>query len=87
MSKLLSCPGCGHEFSAPPPDTMGGRISYARKEKWMDQKDLAKALGLSQGQVSRIESGRSLLNSDQIVIVAKCLGVTANYLLGVDDDQ
>lgn len=46
------------------------RFKLLRKKKKVSQKELAQAMGLSQGAVSKIENGKLRLRADQLPIIA-----------------
>ena len=52
-----------------------------RKKKGFTQSEVADMLKLSQAQYYRLESGKSLLNSNQIIELCKLYGCTPNDLL------
>jgi transcriptional regulator with XRE-family HTH domain len=54
---------------------MGRRIAAFRKARGMSMRELGRLAGLSQGQVSRIESGRQGLRSETLFRIAKALRV------------
>ena len=67
----------------------GERIKEARKQAKMSQEILAARLqlrGLQMGQmaVSRIETGKRRVPDFVLPIIADALGVTTDWLLGVD---
>jgi transcriptional regulator with XRE-family HTH domain len=57
-------------------------LQRIRKEKGMSQKELADALGVTQGTVSAWESGRWDPTVENLRAVAKVLGVTVDELIG-----
>ena len=57
-------------------------LQRMRKEKGMSQKELADALGVTQGTVSAWESGRWDPTVENLRAVAKVLGVTVDELIG-----
>ena len=56
-------------------------LQRIRKEKGMSQKELADALGVTQGTVSAWESGRWDPTVENLRAVAKVLGVTVDELI------
>jgi transcriptional regulator with XRE-family HTH domain len=56
-------------------------LQRIRKEKGMSQKELADALGVTQGTVSAWESGRWDPTVENLRAVAKVLGVTVDELV------
>ncbi len=70
----------------------GVRVKEARKRAKMSQEILAAKLqvrGLQMGQmaISRIEIGKRVVPDFEIPILADALGVTANWLLGIDTEN
>lgn len=63
------------------------RIAEAREKKHMTQAQLAAAIGSSQQQVARWESGNGDVKASVIVKLSAALGVTISYLLGLSDDD
>ena len=59
-------------------------IKYYRKERQMTQEKLAELTGLTQGQIVRIEQGKTDIGLEQIEIFAKALGVKPYELLPED---
>lgn len=68
--------------------TIQVRLKRAREEKGMSQRAVARAAGISQSTYSDLErgdgTGRSL---ETFARVAKTLGASADYLLGVDESE
>jgi len=62
---------------------LGSAISAARKSADMTQADLAAALGVRQGTVSRYEAGECLVSSVQLREIEKALGVEAGSLMAI----
>ena len=64
--------------------TIGERIVDLRESKNMKQKVLAKRLGITAGQLSRIEKGETTtLSSDILIGLTKEFNVSADYILGL----
>lgn len=61
------------------------RIKMLRTENHISQSRLAKALGVSQKAVSLWESGDRVPCATAIASLAKYFGVSADYLLGLDE--
>ena len=59
-------------------------IKKYRKEKHMTQEQLAQLTGLTQGQIVRIEQGKTDIGLEQIEIFAKALDVKPYELLPED---
>ncbi len=65
---------------------LGRLIAQKRKEKGIDQEEMARRVGVSRSTWSRIESGSSALNMDQLARAASALGIPLGELmLEVDD--
>lgn len=58
------------------------RIINLRELNDMTQKDLAEKTNINKSVMNRIESGERALRDDEIVRIAKVLGVSTDYLLG-----
>lgn len=61
------------------------KLKEYREVAKLSQRELAKLMGLSQGQVWRIEAGESLPNSNQILQLCKIFKITPNDLFGIKD--
>ena len=64
---------------------IGQRINSALAMSDVKQKDLAAYLGVQDNQVSYFCSGRRTPNAEQIISIAKHLGFSSDYLLGLSD--
>ena len=81
----------GPDFGATMPNAMaqesiGKRIRRVRIEGEIQQGEVAKAAGVSQPRMSAIERGGGDISSSQLRDIAACLGVSADYLLGVESE-
>lgn len=63
---------------------IGQRLAELRKAKGLTQVDIASALGIAQGLVSKYERGDRLLHGELIIEFARLLGVSADDILGID---
>jgi transcriptional regulator with XRE-family HTH domain len=68
---------------------LGERIASIRKAKpGLTQERLAAAAGVRQSHISRIESGDiKNVRGDILAKIAQALGVSADYLLGLGDED
>ena len=66
--------------------TVGGRIKLARVAKGLKQSELAEMLGLAASTVALYEQNRREPNLKTVVKLAKCLGLSLDYLLGYDEE-
>ena len=57
-----------------------------RAGKGLSQKKLAEIVGVSPGNVSDWESGKTKPGYVALAALARCFGVSADYLLGLTDD-
>lgn len=69
------------------PDVIGQRIQTARLAAGLSQRDVAKALAVSQVAVSYWERGENLKPIQRVGRLAELLGLTADELLGVGHDE
>ena len=68
------------------PGTPGERISDLCNGRGISQKELAKRIGISAPQMSRIVSGETkTVNSDILMAVAKQFKVSTDYILGLTE--
>ena len=63
--------------------TMCDRLRAARLDADMEQKELARLLGITQQQYSLYETGRRRLPAEMLATLCRALGVSADYLLGL----
>ena len=71
---------------------IGGRIRQARKAAGLNQKQLSERLELipvyiCRGSISRIENGKRAITDIEIYDIAQVLGVSFNYLFGLEDSE
>lgn len=64
-------------------ETLGKRLARLRRERGLNQTQLAARLGVSQSNVSEYEHDRVRLHSDLIVTLTAILRVSADELLGI----
>ena len=63
-------------------ENLGARISEARKNKKIFQKELAQKLGVAKSTISGYEAGFRKPDPDTLLKLAKELDVTVDYLVG-----
>lgn len=63
--------------------TMCDRLRAARLDADVEQKELARLLGITQQQYSLYETGRRRLPAEMLAPLCRALGVSADYLLGL----
>ena len=62
------------------------RLKELRGEKHIGQNALAKALKLSNASLSYWETGKQIPSAEAIFKLARYFNVSADYLLGLNDD-
>ena len=65
--------------------TIGERIKEIRNENKLNQSEFGKSISVSQDTVSLWEKGKSLPNTEYVILICKRYNVTADYLLGLED--
>jgi transcriptional regulator with XRE-family HTH domain len=73
-------PDSFHELKA---EDLGARLRAVRELSGADQRDVAKAAGLSRRELQAAERGAKRLTSDELHALAGALGVDADVLVGV----
>lgn len=63
----------------------GKIIRELRQEKGLSQSQLAEQLNISQNNISKYEREKLDLSTDMIIKLCEFFGVTAGYLLGIED--
>lgn len=61
------------------------RFKELKKESGLSEKKLGKILGVSDATICRWENGKSDIKSEDLLKVAKFFGVSADYLIGLED--
>lgn len=64
---------------------VGEIIQLLRDENGLNQKELAKKVGLSQSVMNRIELGTRPVRDEELKKIAEVLDTTTDYLLGASD--
>ena len=62
------------------------RLKTFRKLNKLTQQELAKVLGTTREQFYLYETGKRELRESQIVTICKHFKITADYLLGIDEE-
>ena len=63
----------------------GERLKLMREKLGLSQDELAERLGLGQAQINRYEQNKNDPSSETLVLLARHLEVTTDYLLGIVD--
>lgn len=66
--------------------SVGARLKESRKAANFTQKQAADFLGILQPAYARYESGAIELDYAKLVALCKLYGVSADFLLGLEDD-
>lgn len=66
-------------------DIFAVRLREQRLEKGLKQKQLAEAVGTTDDSIYSWEKGRSQPSVEQIRLLCKCLNISADYLIGLED--
>lgn len=66
---------------------LGRRISDLLRSKGMQQRELAKRIGLTEATMSRYISGERDPKPEVIANIATALHTTSDYLLGIEPDE
>ena len=68
--------------------TFGERILLRRRRRGLTQRELAQAAGMNANTLARVERGEVKDLAGQLVAgLARALGCTSDYLLGLTDDD
>jgi transcriptional regulator with XRE-family HTH domain len=62
------------------------RLLLARRRASVSQSELAKRTGMYASDISKMERGRMLPTAPRLRRLAEALGVSADYLLGLQED-
>ena len=67
---------------------VGQRVRRVRRAQDLTQRDLAQRSGLNVITISRLDKGTAkAVYADTVAVLAKALGISANYLLGLTDKE
>lgn len=66
-------------------NTIGKRIKMLREDERLNQKELAKALNISNTTLSQYETGQRTPSDDIKIKLANFFNVSTDYLLGITD--
>lgn len=62
------------------------RLLELRKERELSQRDMARALNISQGTYNNWENSNTQPSIEQLIALARFFGVSVDYLIGNSDD-
>ena len=63
------------------------RVKALMKEQGMTQRELARRSGLTEASVCKYLSGARTPQAEAVILLAKALGTTSDYLLGIKRDE
>ena len=63
------------------------RMRNLREDRDLKQKEVAKVINKSQQGYSHIEEGRAELKIDDLIKLCRFYGVSADYMIGLDDNE
>lgn len=64
---------------------VGQRIREIRYESKLNQSEFGQSISVSQDTISLWENGKSLPNTEFIILICKKYNVSADYLLGLEE--
>jgi transcriptional regulator with XRE-family HTH domain len=67
-------------------ETVGERVLLLRRRKGWTQPELAHEAGMGITTLNRVENAHASMTMEKVVALAKILGTSADYLLGLSDD-
>ena len=59
------------------------RIRELREDRDLSQTDIAKVIGTTQQQYSKIETGRADISAEKLVRLARFYNISIDYILGL----
>lgn len=62
------------------------RLFELRSERELSQRDMAKALNISQGTYNNWENSNTQPSIEQLIALSKFFGVSVDYIIGNSDD-
>jgi transcriptional regulator with XRE-family HTH domain len=69
------------------PEGIGKRIRFVRERRGITQLWLAQRAGISKQGMYAIETGKADPRATRLAMIAKALRVSADYLLGLKDEE
>jgi transcriptional regulator with XRE-family HTH domain len=65
--------------------SLGNKLRHLRSEKGYSQENVAEDLDITQAGYSKIESGKTTINTEQLTTLCKLFNVTPNFLLDYNE--
>src|ERR1039457_4989058 len=69
------------------PKVIGARIKEKRQQIKLSQKELAEKIEVTPSAINQYEKGDKIPSSEKIISLAKTLGISSDYLLGVSEED
>ena len=66
-------------------ETFAERLRELRKDRLLSQEALSKETGIGRPCISRWEANQTIINGQQLIVLAKYFNVSTDYLLGLVD--
>ena len=66
---------------------MSYRIRELREDRDLSQGTVAELIGTTQQQYSKIETGKSDINGEKLIILAEFYNVSVDFILGLIDER
>ena len=63
------------------------KLKEIRENRGLTQEQIGKIINVTRSQVSKYESGSRMLNQQQIIDLVKALNTTADYFLGLSQNE
>jgi transcriptional regulator with XRE-family HTH domain len=67
-------------------EIVGERVTLLRRRKGLTQPELAHQAGMGITTLNRVENAHASMTMEKVVALAKILGTSTDYLLGLSDD-
>ncbi|WP_454962467.1 helix-turn-helix domain-containing protein [Eggerthia catenaformis] len=68
-------------------ENFGQRIKQLRLDKGFTQQEVATELGVTPGYISNVENNRTAMSIQTMVLFAKMIDITLDYLVGIADSK
>ena len=67
-------------------EIVGERLTLLRRRKGLTQPELAHQAGMGITTLNRVENAHASMTMEKVVALARILGTSTDYLLGLSDD-
>lgn len=62
-------------------EQVGKKLRILRKKEGLSQVQFGKLFGMTQNMVTNVETGKRILNYDELIRIADYYGVTTDYII------